>query len=84
MAFAVSTAEVPTELITVLAELPEPSRIRHCFVQPFPPTPVRNLTTGWYFHNRQSQICFDFALYHHCAEQSAHQFLLLQRKTRGL
>lgn len=46
--------------------------------------PVRNLTLGWCFHNRQSQICFDFALYHHCAEQSAHQFLLLYRKTRGL
>lgn len=76
MAFAVSTAVVlPTVLITVLAELPEPSRI--CFVQLFPPTFVRNLTLGWCFHNRQSQICFDFALYHHCAEQSAHQFLLV-------
>lgn len=70
----------PTELITVLAELPEPSRIWHCFVQPFPPTPVRNLTPGWCFHNRQSQICFDFALYHHCAEQRAYQFLLCREK----
>lgn len=52
-------------------------RIWHCFVQPFTPTPVNNLTLGWCFHNRQSQICFDFAFYHHCAEQSAHQFLLL-------